>query len=78
MNIPFDAPPLLIDLAKRCRDLYLEAAATDSDLYGLSVLDLMADNFRDASLADLKAAIIVAGIYPIANARIQAQIAGYK
>lgn len=68
---------LLVDLAKQCRELYVKVSADNSDIYGCSVLDLMADNF-EASLADLKAAIIVAGIYPIANARIQAQIASYK
>lgn len=71
-------PPRLMEAAKAARTIYLAAAAVDSDLWGYSLLDLIADNIPAASLADLRAAIVAAGIYPIANARIQAQIAGYR
>jgi hypothetical protein len=70
--------PLLIDVAKEVRRIYLGCSLVDRDLWGLSLLDLMADNISDVSLADLKAAIVAAGIYPIANDRIQSEIATYR
>ena len=67
-------PRLLTDIASECREVYEKCP--DKDLWGYSLLDLMADNV-DASLADLKSAIIVSGIYGICNARLKKQIDGY-
>lgn len=69
---------LLVDLAKQCADIFDRCAARDADLFGCSLLDLCADNIADASLADLRAAIVISGIYSRANYRIQKQIAGYR
>lgn len=73
-------PLLLEDVARDVRRIW-DAAIADlgNDLGGYgSVLDLMADNIEHVSLADLKTAIIVAGIYSHASARIQKQIAAYR
>lgn len=73
-----EPPETLMQLAAQCGKIYDTAAKEHADLWGCSVLDLLADNIPEASLADLKSAIIVAGIYPRANDRIKAQIAGYR
>lgn len=70
--------PTLVQLAERVRALYDRAAADDPDLWGGSLLDLVADNIREASMSDLKAAIIVSGIYSRVNERLQRQIATYR
>jgi hypothetical protein len=69
------APPLLVDLAKECRVVWERTSKADPDIFGGSILDLMADNITDASLLDLKSAILYAGIYAEANDRIRRQIA---
>lgn len=72
-------PRQLTDIAAECCAIFLRASSDlGNDLAGLGVLDLMADNIEHVSLADLKTAIIVAGIYNHASARIQRQIAGYR
>lgn len=72
-------PRPLLDLAAECRRIYDNAAnALGPDLGGGSLLDLCADNVADASLADLKAAIVVSGIHASANDRIKQQIAQYR
>ena len=68
-------PPLLVDLAKECRAVWERTSKADPDIFGGSILDLMADNITDASLLDLKSAILYAGIYAEANDRIRRQIA---
>jgi hypothetical protein len=69
---------LLSTVSKMVRRVWDRVVKEDADLFGGSVLDLMADNIDRVSLADLKAAIVVSGIFPEANARIQAQIASYR
>lgn len=71
-------PRLLIDVAKRCRGVYDKCAEQSSDLFGCSVLDLCADQLPDVPLADLKAAIVIAGIEAVANERIKKQIWQYR
>jgi hypothetical protein len=66
----------LKQLATACRKLYDKTAKISPDLFGLGVLDLMADNLQ-GSLSDLRIAIILSGIYDIANARIKRQISYY-
>lgn len=73
-----EGPFLLMDVAKRCAEVYDGCAKEDADLFGCSLLDLCADNITDVSLSDLKAAIVVSGIYSRANERIRRQIASYK
>lgn len=68
----------LTDVAKECAGVYDRCAAADPDLFGGSLLDLCADNIERVSLADLKAAIVVAGIYERATTRIRRQIADYS
>jgi len=68
----------LVDVARRCGVIFDRAAAVDPDLMGGSLLDLLADNLPYVSLEDLKAAVIVAGIFGKANARIQDQIRRYN
>jgi hypothetical protein len=62
-------------LAVRC--IYDSAAVDDADLFGYSLLDLVADQLPRVSLADLRSAIIVAGLHAIVNTRLQAEIAKY-
>lgn len=70
-------PTQLMNLARQCRAAYDACVADDADLFGGSLLDLCANQIPRASLADLKAAIIVSGIYVNANERIRSQIAKY-
>lgn len=76
----FDAyvPKKLDEIAVQVRQVFETAAALDPDLFGHSLLDLVADNITDVSLHDLQCAIVTAGIYSVANDRIKAQIAGYR
>lgn len=67
-----------MDLAREVLRLYVKAAREDPDLWGLSLLDLAADNVPDASLSDLKAAIVVSGVYARANRRVRREIEGYR
>lgn len=61
-------------LAQRCEALFDKAAASlGNDLRGLSVLDLCADNIQ-ASLDDLKDAIVLSGIKRKCSQRIFSQI----
>lgn len=77
MNQP--TPRLLVDIARECREVFNRAAKDlGNDLRGFSLLDLCADNITDVSLADLKSAIIVAGLYLHVSPRIQRQIAAYQ
>jgi hypothetical protein len=70
-------PRKLVDIAKECRRIYDDCAREDPDLFGFSVLDLMADNLSCVSLSDLKSAIIISGIWAHANQRIRTQIDRY-
>ena len=71
-------PETLISVAQQVRFIWKRVSAEDPDLYGGSLLDLMADNITQVSLEDLKAAIVVSGIYREANPRIRHQIASYN
>ena len=53
--------PTIIELAKQCRKIY-DRACLDlgKELAGLSILDLVADNINNATLDDLKTALVVA------------------
>lgn len=71
-------PITLIELARQCQAVYDRCAAIDPNLFGHSLLDLCADNITNASLADIRSAIVVAGIEVNANDRIKKQIAAYR
>ena len=56
-------PRPLIDIAAECRLIVLRAVADiGPDLQGCSALDLVADQIPHASLSDLKAALVIAGL----------------
>jgi len=55
-------PLTIIQLAKRCKEIYLAAEKDLGPSVRDSVLDLVADNIEDASLEDLKTALVVAGL----------------
>lgn len=67
-------PRLLIEIAHEVSAIYRTVSAEDPDLFGYSLLDLMADKLPKVSLGDLKTAIVVSGIYARANTRIREQI----
>lgn len=54
---------LLIDVAKQIKPIVIRATMDlGSDLGGMSVIDLCADQIPDVSLFDIKCALVVAGI----------------
>jgi len=71
-------PAQLTILAEQTKAIYDRAAKADSDLYGCSVLDLVADNLTEVNLRDLMDAIVISGIYEVANNRIRKQIRRYS
>lgn len=75
--IEWEGPHLLMNIAFNCRHIYDAVAAIDPDLWGCSLLDLMADRMPHLPLSEIMSAIICSGIYSNANERIQKQIARY-
>lgn len=55
-------PMDLISVAKECRRIVLSAESELGPLPKASYLDLVADNITDVSLADLKSALVIAGV----------------
>lgn len=68
----------LESIAHECMRVYTACTAENADLFGGSLLDLLADNLPDVPLRTLVDAIVVAGIYASANDRIRKAIAGYE
>jgi hypothetical protein len=67
-------PRQLTDIADECREIVLRAVKDlGPDLGGYSALDLVADNIEHVSLADLRAALVVAGIDAHVSARVARQ-----
>lgn len=62
---------------KKVEDTYLNAVCQDEDLWGLSILDLMADQYPNLYLDTLKELIVMSDISKIANSRHMTQIVGY-
>lgn len=52
---------LLIDVARRCRDIITTAETAGLAIDDGNVIDLCADNLPCVSLSDLRSALIVAG-----------------
>ncbi len=52
----------LMSIARECRRIVLHAEKALGPLPKKSYLDLVADNLSDVSLADLKSALVVAGV----------------
>lgn len=55
-------PQLLMDIAAQCREIIKRAEAALGPLPKAQYLDLVADNIPHASLSDLKAALVCAGV----------------
>ena len=53
----------LIDLSGECREIVMNARKDlGDDLGGGSMLDLCADNIEDASLSDIRTALVISGM----------------
>jgi len=62
-NEPYKlAPTQLMDVARECRRIVLNAERELGKLPRASYLDLVADNIPDVSLDDLRSALVVAGV----------------
>lgn len=61
----------LVDIAAEIRPIVI-AAVKDlgADLGGFSVIDLVADNIERVSIADIKAALVVAGVDSLLSSRL--------
>lgn len=69
---------LLDDIAKEVKKIYLLAEKDlGNDLQGYNILNLVADNIEYVSLADLKVAIIISGIYNKLSERLKKQVDRY-
>ena len=68
----------LMSVARECRRVYDACASESPDLFGGSLLDLLADNIEDVPLDTLIDAIAVSGIYACTNDRIRKSIAKYE
>lgn len=71
-NRTSDQPRLLVDIAQDIRPI-VERAVRDlgRDLQGYSVIDLCMDNLTDrVSTADIKAALVVAGVDSLLSVRL--------
>ena len=61
----------LLDMAKEIRQIVIRATnELGPDLMGYSVIDLCMDNITKGSVADIKAALVVAGIDHIVSERL--------
>lgn len=68
----------LMSIAEECRRVYDACVSANADLFGGSLLDLLADNLPDVPLRTLVDAIVVSGIYAVANDRVKKSIADYE
>lgn len=64
-------------LVKDVNDVFYDCRWDDGDLFGCSILDLMADNFPSIRLMDLKKAIVAADLLT-KEQRFLEEIDGYK
>lgn len=55
-------PRNLVDVARQCRAIVLAAERDLGKLRPATYLDLCADNIPDVSLADLRVALVIAGV----------------
>lgn len=65
------------ELALQCRKVYFRCAKINANIFGVSLLDLCADQIPGATLSELRQAITLSGLYVRVPERLQFEIVRY-